>query len=43
MKARLAKKICRTPWNKLSPYWHKAFLRHDAKIEIAIRKINRLE
>ena len=41
MKARLSKKICITPFNKLSPWWGKALLRGDEKITKALRKYNR--
>lgn len=41
MKARLAKKICKTPYDKLSPWWFKAIFRNDEKINKAIRKCNR--
>lgn len=41
MKARLAKKICTTPFNKLSPWWDKALLHGDEKIMNALRMYNR--
>lgn len=43
MKARLANKICKTPWDKLSPWWSKALFRGGEKINKAIRKCNRIK
>lgn len=43
MKARLALKICKTPWDKLSPWWSKALFRGDEKIHKAIRKYNHIK
>ena len=31
MKARLAKKICTTPFHKLSPWWYRALFSNDEK------------
>ena len=41
MKARLAKKLARTPLNRLSPYWIDKFVcteRRDARFEKAFAK-----
>lgn len=42
MKARLAKKICRTPINKISDYWWNACREgKDERINTAIRMYNK--
>ena len=41
MKARLAKKIAHTPWNRLSDRWLDRFIGGDERICEAIRKWNK--
>ena len=41
MKARLAKKLAHTPWDRLAPYWINKYVyaeRSDARLEKAIAK-----
>ena len=46
MKARLAKKLAHTPFDRLAPYWIEKFVfadRRDARFEKAIAKWNKRE
>ncbi len=46
MKARLAKKLCRTPWNELPPRWLHQWLKNDKKcptIAEALRMYGKLK
>ena len=46
MKARLAKKLANTPFDRLAPYWFNNIRyadRHDARFEKAIAKWNKRE
>ena len=46
MKARLAKKLVHTPFNRLAPYWINKFVcidRRDARFEKAFAKWNKRE
>ena len=46
MKARLAKKLAHTPFNRLAPHWKNHFFysdRHDARFEKAFTKWRKRE